>query len=87
MNSIMIITRVPAPWVFRETNRQGSHFVPVQKFRDFSSIFTFFPDFFLTSQKYQVVKVSPGGSHLGANWKRAGSELEWGERDECYTRF
>ena len=26
--------------------------------------------------KYQVVKVSPGGSHLGANWERAGSELE-----------
>ena len=22
--------------------------------------------------KYQVVKVSPGGSHLGANWERAG---------------
>ena len=27
--------------------------------------------------KYQVVKVSPGGSHLGANWEQA----------ECYTRF
>ena len=25
-----------------------------------------------TNKKYQVVKVSPGGSHLGANWERAG---------------
>ena len=27
-------------------------------------------------KEYQVVKVSPGGSHLGENWERAGSELE-----------
>ena len=38
-------------------------------------------------EKYQVVKVSPVGSHLGANWEQAGSELEQGEQAECYTRF
>ena len=52
-----------------------------------SEVWSFFcKDRYLVNE-YQVVKVSPGGSHLGANWERAGSKLEWGKRDECYTRF
>ena len=40
-----------------------------------------------TISKYQVVKVSPGGSHLGANWERAGASWSKGSKPNVILGF